>query len=419
MQLRTGILTIAYYYDPAGAVGALRPRRFHKYLRELGYDSRVIGALVNSAEADPSVTHIPDSIGELWDRRFKSISQGQQPERLPLAGQVERLIRKTLMPGHSGWTWSRQVARYGADLLKRNEPIRTVISSYPVIGTHLAAFHLARKAGIRWVADFRDPFPSEVPRLAQRSQDFFERQFFRQADAIIANTEPMASVWRERHSWAAHKIHVIWNGYDPEDEVKPLPTCSHSQKRIVHTGNLYAGRNANVLIETVGRLRLQAAPAADSIRIVLAGPVADNAGVDSSLYERAVQEGWLEFNQSSIPKPQALRMVQEADGLLLLQPQSAVQVPAKLFEYTSVGRPILALAPEESSIEWILQRAGLPYVCVHPSDSAETADAKLLRFLAIPNRPSVASDWFRQNFNARGQAERLAEIIEDVNRPRR
>ena len=264
MQVRpNGILTVAYYYDPAVAVGALRPRRFHRYLRELGYESRVIGALVASNE-DSCVVHIPDRIGELWERRVESILAGRDPEPLPFEAQIERLIRKAVLPGQPGWSWSRQVFKYATKAFS-DEQLTTVISSYPVFGTHLAALHLAERTGLRWIADFRDPFSSDAAFVAQICQNYFERTVFRKADAIIANTEPVAAMWRARYPWAAHKIHTIWNGYDPEDETRALPTKPNT-KRIVHTGHLYAGRNANVLVEGIARLRRRSAPGAHATR---------------------------------------------------------------------------------------------------------------------------------------------------------
>lgn len=416
MQSRkNGIVQVAYYYDPKGAIGALRPRRFHRYLSELGYPSYVIGAVVNRDESDPHVVHIPDKVGELWERRAASLSSGRPLERLTLRGQVERFIRKTAMPGHSGWYWSREVAQHLERLVRTDPGITTVMSSFPPMGAPLAAWQFAKRAAIRWIADFRDPFATEVPPQVKWCQDYFERAFLTRADAIIANTEAVATYWRRRYPAHAEKIHVIWNGYDPKDEVTPLPAIADGYRRIVHTGNLYTGRNANAIIAALARLRSRSAPGVEAIRIVLAGPVAADADIDLPLYERAVKEGWLEFHRNAIPKQVALQSVREADGLLLLQPQSAIQVPAKLFEYTSIGRPILALAPANSSIEWILEKSGLPYVCVHPEDPQDIAENKIIEFLRFPNDPRSANEWFRHNFDARKQTGKLAEIIERIN----
>jgi len=337
--------------------------------------------------------------------------------RMSLPAHVERVIRKLFLPRHAGLAWSRIAAAFAKTLIEPTRNI-TVISSYPALGTHLAALQLARDDRVRWVADFRDPFPRYFPRLVGRTQDALEhsleRWIIRRADAVIVNTESIASRWRKQYPWAQHKIHLIWNGFDPEDELQPLPVPASSHKSIVHTGTLYAGRNANGVLEALARLRSRSAVEAANVRIVLVGAVSPDSGINEPLYERAVSEGWLEFRRSPIPKAQAARLIQEADGLLLLQPQNAVLVPGKLFEYASIGRPILSLAPMNSSIEWILQHSGLPCVCMHPEDPTEVADQKLSSFLQLPNAPVHANQWFREHFDGRRQTAQLAGIIEGI-----
>ncbi len=106
--------------------------------------------------------------------------------------------------------------------------------------------------------------------------------------------------------------------------------------------------------------------------------------------------------------------MEEADALLLVQPQSDVQVPGKLFEYICIGRPVLALVPRNSAVEDILQKSAIPNVCIYADDNPSDADQKLLTFLRLPNTPATASDWFRKNFNAEEQTKQLAGIIDGL-----
>ena len=116
----------------------------------------------------------------------------------------------------------------------------------------------------------------------------------------------------------------------------------------------------------------------------------------------------------AVSKADALRLNEEADGLLLLQPQSDVQVPGKIFEYICIGRPILALVPRESAVEQVLAKSGVPYVCLYSDDEPEIMDQKVLQFLRLPSRSVPYSDWFRNNFNAEYQAAQLASIIGQI-----
>ncbi len=156
-------------------------------------------------------------------------------------------------------------------------------------------------------------------------------------------------------------------------------------------------------------------PEAAHAAIVHVGMIDHKAGLDAALYTEAEREGWLEL-RPSVPKAEAQQLMEEADSLLLVQPQTDIQVPGKLFEYICIGRPILALVPRSSAVEHILEQSGIPHVCIYGDDEPATADQKMLEFLRFPNQPVRYSAWFEQNFNADSQARQLAAIIEDVAR---
>jgi hypothetical protein len=218
---------------------------------------------------------------------------------------------------------------------------------------------------------------------------------------------------RARFPRAAPKVQVIWNGFDPEQRPYPRPTPPRSYKTLVHTGAMYDGRNADVVLESLARLRDANQEARDT-RVILLGEIGGHSGARIELYARAEREGWLERRSKTVPKSEAWRIMAESDFLLLLQPQSAVQVPGKLFEYVCVGRPILAVAPPRSAIEEILDNAGIAHACLYPNDDPAAIDRKLLEFLRLPSGPVPFSAWFESRFDAERQASQLVSIIDAV-----
>ena len=124
---------------------------------------------------------------------------------------------------------------------------------------------------------------------------------------------------------------MIYNGFDPEDvpHARDLPARAH--KLIVHAGGCIT---AETRMSWLNRWRLRAAGAseANSARVLLLGATDAKAGFDQALFDKAQQDGWLEL-RPLVPRPEAQRLLEEADALLLVQPQSNVQVPGKLFEY--------------------------------------------------------------------------------------
>jgi hypothetical protein len=208
---------------------------------------------------------------------------------------------------------------------------------------------------------------------------------------------------------------VIWNGFDPEEQPRAREIPARPFRLLTHTGTLYAGRNPNLILESLARLR-EVAPEARQVRVQLVGPVGYQAGIDRELCERAARENWLDFRPETVPTDEARRLTGEADFLLLLQPQSDIQVPGKLFEHLPIGRPIVAVVPRGSAVEQILARAGVPHACFYPDDEASVADRKLLEILRTSSSPVPFSAWFENHFNAGRQALQLASIVDGIMR---
>jgi hypothetical protein len=118
-----------------------------------------------------------------------------------------------------------------------------------------------------------------------------------------------------------------------------------------------------------------------------------------------------------VPKSEADQITRSSDGLLIIQPQSAIQVPAKLFDYLQIGRPILAFVPRKSAIESVLSKSGVPFRTLYSDSTPEQFDATLLDYLNLPGSAIAPSAWFEETFNAQRETALLAQWIDDANRP--
>ena len=401
---------IAYHFPPAPEIGGQRPFRFRKYLQRMGYRCHVITQSEQTKDGPPDTIFIPDELRAVWDEGPKG--------RLSFEGWQELLIRKAMFPGHYGFIWAKKVAAECHRLIRNHPRERFVLySTYPPLGTIAAGLRVRSREKIPWIADFRDPVGGHAPEHLSPQTRFcipwLERITFRRASAVVANVQAAADMWSKQFPWVQPKLRVIYNGFDPEDVPRARPIPPRDHKLIVHAGALYHGRNPNVIVESLARLRAKGAPEAASARVLLLGATDSKAGFDEALFAGAQREGWLEL-RPQVPRADAQRLLEEADGLLLVQPQSNVQVPGKLFEYMCIGRPIVALVQRASAVEDVLVRAEARHVCIYTDDSAETADGKMLEFLHMPNTAAEPNEWFRTEFNAEHQAKELARIIESI-----
>jgi hypothetical protein len=236
----------------------------------------------------------------------------------------------------------------------------------------------------------------------------------RHADAVILNTDSAAQLWVNRYPAYRAKFHVIWNGFDPGQTLSAAQTPLRSVRTIAHVGELYAGRDPgpilDALVDLVESNRLEQ----DDFQLTLAGPVNDERVSKSSSLARLKELNVLDYRPNQIAQDEARRINMESDGLLLLQPQSSVQVPAKLFDYIRIGRPVLAYVQPDSPSELILKKSGIPSRFIYPGENLESIKEKILGFLQLSNRSSRSSQWFDETFSSHSQVIELAEVVRSV-----
>jgi glycosyltransferase involved in cell wall biosynthesis len=399
------VLIFAYHYPPENTIGGARPFRFLKYLTRLGYKCRVFTAADQLGRSDPNVEYVPDPF--------------VTHQRRSARWQKERLIRKLFLPGELGMAWSSDVVRAARAFIQANPDFcPTIFSTFPPLGPHLAALRLAHAEEIPWIADFRDALYDESMIKGNDFQKWFirrmERKLMAAADAVIANTDASMMNLQQRFPEFRKKVHVIWNGYDPNERILPLPTSVGNCRELSHTGELYGGRNATPILESISRLIAAGRIPVGNIRVRLIGRAESGTVPNEQFLARAIAEGWLDFVPVQIPKSEALRIARASHGLLLLQLQSASHLPAKIFEYLQIGRPILAFAVEGSPTERVLEQSGVVYRCVYPGSPPEVIDNTVADFFRLQHTPVVANSWFEQQFNVENQTRQLDAIIRSL-----
>jgi hypothetical protein len=400
------VLIFAYHFPPENAIGGMRPYRFCRYLSQMGYRCHVITAAEQPPTPEFDSEYVPDPfVGR---------------PRQGMGWQAERAIRKFLLPGATGIRWARMACRAALRFVRANPAAQiTIFSTYPPVGAHLAAFQLARATSLPWIADYRDPLagnPGNVgfSKLQTGILPRMERIFLDAADATIANTDAVERKWKATYPHRKERIHLIWNGFDPADRIEPLDLPGRDYRLFSHVGELYEGRDITGLLESIGRLIEAGRLDARHLRIRLCGAMRSDSLPPEAFLSRAKKEGWLELAANRVSKADALRLAQTSDGLILVQPHSAVQVPGKLFEYVQIGRPVLAYILPNTPIEDILGKSGIPYRCAFAGGSPEDLDNAVHDFFSLPPEPVRASGWFERNFDAKEQTRALADLIRSL-----
>jgi len=397
------VLFITHPFVPSPFSGSARSWRFYKYLPRFGWTPWVVSCSANTARVPyPGVYRVPE---ENPSRRLRFEEY--------LAGRVQRY----LFPVNDAFEWVPYAVSRGSELIERHR-IACVISTSPPLAAHYAAAWLAGRYGLRWVADFRDPVldnPFRKRKWFYPYERWIESGLVQRADAIIANTGDLQAALQRRYPRHAGKISVIWNGFDPEERVRPKPLAERKQRVLAHVGEIYGGRKPSALVACLNRLLDSGRLDPESFRLDLVG---ESALAPDPAYDRDLASlrarGCLRETRKRMPKPEADALMTEADYLLLLDVNESgrsIQVPAKLFDYICAGRPIVAFSNAGSPASRILEASGADHCCFTPDTPAGELDRELLRFLERGARTSHANDWFWSTFDGCEHVRLVAALL--------
>jgi len=406
------VLMVADAFPPDPLSGALRPGRFAKFLPEFGYNPVVVcrGEAGRSLERSDTV------------RRTSSIGASRKVRTMAKVGAV---LQRYLLPYNDNLPWVAH-ALSEAEAVLASRPVSAVFSTSPPVATHLAALAIKLRYGLPWIADFRDPLWGNPFRARWWPFPYdrgVEGLIFRHADAVIANTDATAELWRGRRAGIDRKLEVIWNGYDPDDRVKALPVGERGRRVLAHVGSLYGHRHPGLLLSSLVRLIRRRDLNADDVCARFVGIAEENC-IRKSQDAVDTLRGWgcLECDGKQVPMSEARRVAAQADYLLVLdlnEQGASLQVPAKLFEYIQIGRPILAFTQRDSPTDRVLKGSGVPCRIVYLDYCNEQIDHEVLSLLSLPSEPTRPSSWFEEQFDGRNQTHRLARILDALRDRRR
>ncbi len=402
VQMNRSILMLASHFPPENNIASERPFRFYKYLPRCGYDVHVVTASPQDGECDQE--------NVLW--AFVDGNSGTRGFDPVLSGLLRPLITKDSL------RWALGAFRTAERVIQEKKPDLIFSTSPPVISNMVAAC-LKQRYGIPWVADFRDPMVGNPDRngggISHLRDLGVERWTFRCADALIANTDSVLEMWKRNYPQYVNKLHVIWNGFDPEDKCAAAPVADRGYRLLVHAGGMHRARHAEILLSGFRRLIQQGRIAPTELRVRFVGTATSDWNSDPATVEELLRVGFLEYDGQLVPKERARKEMATADALILfdwIAKGGSVQVPAKLYEYVRIGRPVLASTTRNSPAERILIDSGIRSVSIYPEDSSVEVDQKLLRFLTLPTEPVIARRQFFQQFDAFHQTRSFACVLD-------
>jgi hypothetical protein len=263
--------------------------------------------------------------------------------------------------------------------------VKAIWSTYPIMTAHCIAHTLSRLAGLPWIADFRDPVSTSVEPgnpWSFASQHRWERRVLRDAARIVLTTPGAQRDYARAYpeADAQGRLALVENGYE-EAAFDQLPQPAPQAGRplvFVHSGMLYAdGRNPLPFFEALARLARTGTVSPANVRIVLRASGLEPAYASEI---KRLDIGRFVTLEPPVSNRDALNEQARADALLLFQgARFNQQIPAKMYEYLRIGRPILALVDDAGDTAEVLRNVGGARIM--PMDDADAIAAQLPGFI--------------------------------------
>jgi len=369
-----GLLLVSYHFAPSVAVGGKRFSYLSGLFGQAGYEVHVVAARLGRKEArDASIpsagqvhragVYPPYPVARVgfWRRLYLRVWERYVP-------QVDWYSGWILPAFWRGW---RVVRRHG---------IKQVVATGPPFSAMLVGWLLSCFCGVRLIVDYRDPWGNRenIASHAVRGRlgRFFERRVLRRASVAVVVSEAMGRDLRAAYDGALRgRCEVVTNGYWPGEGIAPLELASGKQV-ILYTGSFYSDRKMTLLAGPLSRLIERGEVSRDKVAIHVFGSL---AGADLAALA-ACGLGDLVEAHSPVEHERVLGYMKGADVLVLLSGRDVrYALPFKLYDYLSVQRPILAIAPEDSAVQEFM--AGGCYGEYASIDDEGAIEAALKRLL--------------------------------------
>ncbi|RKE95237.1 glycosyltransferase family 4 protein [Ichthyenterobacterium magnum] len=366
------VLIITYYWPPAGGPGVQRWLKFVKYLPEYDIDPIVYCpknpnyAIIDeslSSGIPKEVTIIKQPIREpyrlaslLSKKSSKEISSGVIPkqEKQTFIQKLLLYVRGNFFIPDARKNWVKPSVKYLSDYIKK-EQIETIITTGPPHSLHLIGLQLKEQLGVKWIADFRDPWTTigyhkklKLSKSSQKKHKQFEHDVLNAANQIIVTSENT----KQEFALKTNKpITVITNGYDTHHIEKPV---KDSKFTLSHIGSLLSERNPKQLWEALSELINENESFNKSFQLNLIGVVSEDVIQTLKNFKLSHHIN----NVGYVLHDEALKAQMQSRVLLMVEINSEdtkAIIPGKLFEYMASHTPIIAVGPNDTDVERIIK----------------------------------------------------------------
>lgn len=433
-------LLVSPYFPPVGVSGTKRALHLSRHLSSFGWDPIILTGSGLGEPIDESLMECVPSeriIDRSYAGKIRSLlhslkAQKKKNTQFKARAQQRRSSFFTRFKPKNLQYWL-PFDRYWLDQDAGYQAMKRLIQAYDIELIHVSADpwaplkvaqRVSQELTIPLIVDFRDPWSIHEGKMALRPAYTrwlirrFEKKLFKQASAIILNTETACSVYQKHYQAdiPQERFHTVRNAFDRGLFRRVTDPKNHEVKpacfKALYFGRFRAFVSPEVLFRAFVQYtqKLNLTPSQAQLEIV--GGLSDE---HLQLAEHCGISAFLTLS-SSVPFRDCLPTLQSASALILvIEPECYMQIPGKLYDYFAAARPIIALSANQEANQMITEvHMG---VAIDHQDLDAITQALVDQYQTWKKSPKddfVTLEALVEPYSAHRQAEKIATLYEQV-----
>ena len=425
------VLIFTYYWPPAGGIAVQRFMKFAKYLPQHGWEPIIVTVKEGSYPfADETLAKelAPDlrvyktdtfEPFELYNllrgKKGKTIPQVMvaQQGKKSFFQRFSEYIRANFFIPDARMGWKSYALKQASEIIE-GEKIDAIITTGPPHSTHLIGMELQKKYGIKWIADFRDPwtgifYNQFLPRTkSSREKDSrLETEVLQSADCTVVISNGMKTMFADR----AKRIQTIYNCYDDEKFSKPTsPGVPEKGFLFTYTGSFLATQDVPRLWEAFAELKQQC----PELKLLIIGNADDV--VKRSITKAGIDD--LVIYKSYMPHKEVVNYMWYSQMLLFLLANVAdnkLLMTGKIFEYLPTGTELMGIGPVDGSAQDVLTISKRPPIIDY--EDKESMKSRILTAYTAWAKDGKGNKYYDpayKYFSASNITGQLAELLNEL-----